>query len=70
MYKVMITAGKCPFLCDFGTHFLPKYSFAVFMATGRKLDQRRVDYFVLRFNNQDMKVSGKSVTMAQLCMQL
>ena len=34
LYKVMISAGKYPILGDFWTHFLPKYPFAVSMATG------------------------------------
>ena len=43
LYKVIVSAGKYPVLSDFRTHFLPKYSFAVSMATGMKLDQMSVD---------------------------
>ena len=43
LYKVTVPAGKYPILCDFLTHFLPKYSFAVSMATGMELDQMSVD---------------------------
>ena len=43
LYKVMVSVGKYPILGDFWTHFLPKYSFAVFMATGVNLDQMSVD---------------------------
>ena len=44
--KVKVSAGKYPILgdfCDFLTHFLLKYSFAVSMQTGMKLDQMSVD---------------------------
>ena len=37
-------------VCNFWTH-LPRYSFAVSMAMGMKLDQMSVDYLVLRSNN-------------------
>ena len=43
LYKVIVSAGKYPILGDFLTHFLPKYSFAVSMATGMKLDEISVD---------------------------
>ena len=43
LYKVTVSAGKYPILGDFLTHFSPKYSFAVSMATGMKLDQMSVD---------------------------
>ena len=43
LYKVLVSAGKYPILGDFWTHFLPKYSLAVSMATGMKLDQMSVD---------------------------
>ena len=43
LYKVIVSAGKYPILGDFWTHFLQKYSFAVSMATGMKLDQMSVD---------------------------
>ena len=43
LYKGIVSAGKYPILGDFWTHFLPKYSFAVSMATGMKLDQMSVD---------------------------
>ena len=59
----MISAGKYLVLGDFWTHFLPKYSFAVSMTMGMKLDQMRVDYLVLCSNIQDRKVSAKSVSM-------
>ena len=63
LYKVMISVGKYTILVDFLEHFLPKYSFAVFMATGMKLDQMSLDYLVLCSNDPDRKVSAKSVTM-------
>ena len=43
LHKVTVSAGKYQILDDFLTHFLPKYSFAVSMATGMKLDQMSVD---------------------------
>ena len=43
LYKVTVSAGKYPILGDFLTHFLPKYSLAVSMATGMKMDQMSVD---------------------------
>ena len=43
LYKVTVSAGKYPILGDVLTHFLPKNSFAVSMATGLKLDQMSVD---------------------------
>ena len=33
LYKVIVSARKYPILGDFWTHFLPKYSFAVSMAS-------------------------------------
>ena len=42
LFKVLVSAGKYPILGDFRTHFLPKYSFAVSMATSMKLDQMSV----------------------------
>ena len=42
-YKVMVSSGKYLILADFWTHFLSKYSFAVSMATGMKLDKMSVD---------------------------
>ena len=41
--KVIVSAGKYSWKSDFRTHILPKYSFAVSMATGMKLDQMSVD---------------------------
>ena len=43
LYKVIVSAGKYTILGDFRTDFLPKYSFAVSMATGMNLDQMSVD---------------------------
>ena len=43
LYKVTVSAEKYPILGDFWTHILPKYSFAVSMATGMELDQMSVD---------------------------
>ena len=62
-YKVMISDGRYPILDDFRTHFLPKYQFAICMATGMKLDQMSVDYLVLCSNDPGRKVSAKSVTI-------
>ena len=43
LYKVILSGGKYTILGDFWTHFLPKYSLAVSMATGMKLDHMSVD---------------------------
>ena len=43
LYKVMVSVGKYLILSNFWTHFLPKYSFAVSMATSMKLDQMSAD---------------------------
>ena len=43
LYKDMVSAGKYPVLDDFEKHLLPKYSFAVSMATGMKLEQMSVE---------------------------
>ena len=43
LYKVKVTAEKYPIIGDFWTHFLPKYSFAVSMTTGMKLEHMSVD---------------------------
>ena len=43
LYKVIVSSGKYPSLGDFWTHFSPKYSFAVSMATAMKSDQMNVD---------------------------
>ena len=43
LYEVIVSAGKYPILGDFWTRFLPKYSFAVSMETGMKLDLMSVD---------------------------
>ena len=59
----MISAGNLSILSDFLTHFWPKCSTAVSMATAMQMDERIADYLVLGPNNQDRKVSAKSMTM-------
>ena len=68
----MITVGNLSILSDFWTHFWPKCSTAVSMATAMQMDKRVVDYLVLGPNTQDRKVSAKSVTMraTALCKNL
>ena len=61
--KLMISVGNMLILSDFLTHFLPKCSTAVSMATAMQMDERMVDHMVLGPNNQDRKVSAKSMTM-------
>ena len=61
--KLMISVGNLSILSDFWTHFLPKCSTAVSMATAMQMDERIVDYLVLGPNNQDRKVSAKSMIM-------
>ena len=61
--KLMISVGNLSMLSDFLTHFLPKCSTAVSMATTMQMDERIADYLVLGPNTQDRKVSGKSMTM-------
>ena len=63
VYKLMISVGNLSFLIDFLTHFLPKCSTAVSMATATQMDERIADYLVLGPNYQDRKVSAKSMTM-------
>ena len=60
---LMISVGNLSILSDFLTHFWPKCSTAVSMATAMQMDERIVDYLVLGPNNQDRKVSAKSMTM-------
>ena len=50
-------------LSDFLTLFWPKCSTAISMATAMQMDERSVDYLVWGPNNQDRKVSAKSVIM-------
>ena len=59
-------------MSDLWTHFWPKCSTAVSMATAMQTDERIVDYLVLGPNTQDRKVSAKSVTMraTALCKNL
>ena len=59
----MISVGNLSILSDFLTHFWPKCSAAVSMATAMQMDGRIADYLVLGPNNQDKKVSVKSMTM-------
>ena len=47
----------------FWSLFKPKCSYGVPMATGRHMDERSVDCLVLCPNNQERKVSAKSMTM-------
>ena len=61
--KLMISVGNLSILSDFLTHFLPKCSTAVSMATAMQMDERIVHCLVLGLNNQDRKVSAKSMTM-------
>ena len=61
--KLMISVGNLSILSDFLTRFLPRCSTAVSMATAMQMDERIVDYLVLGPNNQDRKVSAKSMTM-------
>ena len=61
--KQMTSVGNLSILCDFLTHFWPKCSTAVSMATAMQMDERIVDYLVLGPNSQDRKVSAKSMTM-------
>ena len=59
----MTSVGNLSILSDFLTNFLPKCSTAVSMATAMQMDERVIDYLVLGPNNQDRKVSAKSMTM-------
>ena len=59
----MISVGNLSILSDFLTHFLPKCSTAVSMATAMQMDEMIVDNLVLGPNNQDREVSAKSMTM-------
>ena len=61
--KLMISVGNLSILRDFLTHFWPKCSTAVSMATAVQMDERIVNYLVLGPNHQDRKVSAKSMTM-------
>ena len=61
--KVMISVGNHSILSNFLSLFQPKCSYAVSMATGMDMDERSVDCLVLGHNDQDRKVSAKSVTM-------
>ena len=61
--KLMISVGNILILSDFLKQFWPKCSTAVSMATAMQMDERIVDYLVLGPNNQDRKVSAKSMTM-------
>ena len=61
--ELMISVGNLSILSNFLTYFLPRCSTAVSMATAMQMDERIVDYFVLGPNNQDRKVSAKSMTM-------
>ena len=60
--KLMISVGNLSILSDFWTHFWPKCSTAVSMATAMQMDERIADYLVLGPNNQDRKVSAKLMT--------
>ena len=51
------------FVCEFLSHFYPKYLSAVAVATGMCRDEKNVDCLVLCHNKQNRKVSAKSVTM-------
>ena len=70
--KLLISVGKLSILSDFLTHFWPKCSTAVSMATAMQMHERIVDYLVFGPNTQDRKVSAKSVTMraTALCKKL
>ena len=59
----MISVGKLSTLSDFLTHVWPKGSTAVSMAPAMQMDEMIVDYLVLGLNNQDRKVSAKSMTI-------
>ena len=61
--KPMIPVGNLSILSDFCTHFWPKCSTAVSMATAMQMDERIVDDLVLGPYTQDRKVSAKSMTM-------
>ena len=61
--KLMISVENLSILSDFLTHFWPKCSTAVSMATIMQMDERIVNYLLLGPNNQDRKVSAKSMTM-------
>ena len=61
--KLMISVGNLSILSDYLTLFKPKCSTAVSMATAMQMDEMIVDYLVLGPNNQDRKVSAKSMTM-------
>ena len=61
--KLMISVGNLSILSDFLTHFWPKCSTAVSMATAMQMDERNVDNLVLGPNSQDRRVSAKSMTM-------
>ena len=61
--KQMISVGNLSILSDFFTHFWPKCSLAVSMATAMEMDERIVDCLVLGPNCQERKVSAKSMTV-------
>ena len=61
--KLMVSVGNLSILNDFLTHFWPKCSTAVSMATAMQMDERIADTLVLGPNNQHRKVSAKSMTM-------
>ena len=61
--KLMISVGNLSILSDFLTHFWPKCSTAVSMTTAMQMDERFVNYLFWGPNNQDRKVSAKSMTM-------
>ena len=60
--KLKISVGNLSILSNFLTHFWPKCSTAVSMATAMQMDERIVYYLVLGPNNKDRKVSAKSMT--------
>ena len=52
----MVSVGNLSIFSDFLTHFWPKCSSAVSMATATQMDERIADTLVLGPNNQDRKV--------------
>ena len=59
----MISDGNLSILSDYMSLFSQMFISAISMATGVTREEMSVDYLVLGPNNQDMKVSGKSMTM-------
>ena len=61
--KLMVSVGNLSMLSYLLSILRPKCSTAVSMTTAMQMDKRKVNYLVLGSNNQDRKVSAKSITM-------